>query len=63
MKIVVDRTRCQGVGMCESFAPHIFEVGDDGEVELHTETVPAGEQDVVEQAVEGCPTMALSVED
>ncbi len=49
--------------MCESFAPHIFEVGDDGEVELHTEAVPEGELDVVEQAVEGCPTMALSVED
>jgi ferredoxin len=32
MQVVVDRTKCQGVGMCESIRPDVFEVADDGEL-------------------------------
>src|SRR4030088_2666238 len=30
MRIVVDRDRCTGLGMCEAEAPDLFEVQDDG---------------------------------
>lgn len=62
MKIVVDRSRCQGYGMCESFSPEIFELDGDGELVLRTEEVPEGAEDDVQTAVMSCPTEALSLE-
>jgi ferredoxin len=59
MRIIVDRTRCTGLGMCESVAPDVFEVNDDGELELRTDTVPDGRLVEVEQAVACCPNEAL----
>lgn len=59
MKIFVDRTRCAGLGVCESVAPEVFEVGDDGTVVLLTEAVPEGMLESVQQAVYGCPNEAL----
>ena len=30
VKIVVDRTKCSSIGLCEATAPDIFEIGADG---------------------------------
>jgi ferredoxin len=61
VKIVIDRTRCQGVGMCEFTAPSIFEVGDD--CQAHVLREPGSEdRGAVEQAVANCPTAALAIE-
>jgi ferredoxin len=62
MKIVLDRVTCMGMGMCESFVPEVFEVDDGGELILHSETVPDGLQELVEQAVEACPTQSLRLQ-
>lgn len=62
MTIFVDRTRCAGLGVCESLAPEVFEVGDDGTVVLLTEAVPDGMQESVQQAVDGCPNEALRLD-
>lgn len=63
MKIHVDYNRCTGLGICESLAPDVFEVNDDGELELKADSVPDGQLVDVEAAVDGCPTEALSIED
>jgi ferredoxin len=63
MKIKVDDDKCTGHGMCESFAPDMFEVGDDGDLILKCEVVPHGLEDEVRQAVDACPTLALTLED
>ncbi len=62
MRIVVDWDRCTGMGMCESLAPDVFEVGDDGSLILHTEEVAADQGAEVREAVAACPTEALSLE-
>jgi len=62
MKITVDRTKCTGLGICESLAPDVFEVDDAGDLVLKTETVPAGILADVEEAIAGCPTEALRLE-
>jgi len=62
MKIIVDRNKCTGLGICESLAPDVFEVNDDGDLELKTEEVPDGLLSDVEAAVAGCPTEALRLE-
>lgn len=62
MKIIVDRTKCTGLGICESLAPDVFEVDEDGDLVLLTDEVPEGGLDSVEEAVAGCPTEALRLE-
>jgi ferredoxin len=63
MRIVVDRTCCAGLGVCESIAPKHFEVDDDGELVLLQEQVSDAERSDVDEAVAGCPTGALSLTD
>jgi len=61
--VVVDRTRCSGIGICESIAPDFFEVGDDGALLLLREDFADGERSAIEDAVGSCPAAALSVVD
>lgn len=62
MKILVDRDKCTGLGICESLAPDVFEVDDDGDLVLKADTPPDGQVGDVEEAVAGCPTEALRLE-
>jgi ferredoxin len=62
MKIVLDRAKCTGIGICEAVAPTVFEVDDDGELVLLSQVVPDGAEAEVAEAVEGCPTLALRLE-
>jgi ferredoxin len=62
VRIVLDRAKCTGIGICESFAPTVFEVDDDGELVVLSADVPEGALDDVTEAVEGCPAMALRLE-
>jgi ferredoxin len=58
--VTVDRERCVGSGTCEMLAPDVFEVGDDGVVAVLR---PQVEDDAVRDAVQQCPTQALSLTD
>jgi ferredoxin len=62
VKIAVDRTKCTGLGICESLAPKYFEVNEKGDLVLLEEI--GAEQDLaeLEEAVAGCPTEALFLE-
>lgn len=61
MKIKLDQTKCTGLGICESLAPTVFEVNDDGELVLLTEVVTDELLEDVKKACEGCPTEALTL--
>jgi ferredoxin len=61
MKITIDRTRCQGLGNCEDLVPGVFQVNDEGSLDLLVEDVPSGDVDLVRRAVSGCPRTALSL--
>ena len=63
MRIAFDASRCCSSGMCESFAPDVFEIGDDGALEIHDLTPPESERARLQVAVAACPTGALSLED
>jgi ferredoxin len=63
MKIIADRGKCEGLGMCEAMAPDFFEVGDDGTVVV-TDEVPGEEHRTdLAAAVDACPVLALRLED
>ena len=61
MRIVVDRDKCTGLGMCEAEAPDLFEVKDDGTLQVLMERPSEDLRAELEAAVESCPTEALSI--
>ena len=61
LRIVVDRHRCPGIGICESILPERFEVDDDGTLIVHDDLVTPDTHSGVEEAVRGCPATALSL--
>ncbi|MFH5836809.1 ferredoxin [Proteiniclasticum sp. C24MP] len=62
MKAFVDQDLCIGCGVCPSVAPSIFDMNDDGKAYVIVDEVPAGEEDLAEEAVESCPVAAITVE-
>jgi ferredoxin len=61
MKVALDRSKCTGLGICESPAPAFFEVDDNGELIQLREGIDADELAAVEEAVQGRPTEALRI--
>ena len=62
MKIVLDRSRCEGHGLCEQAAPELYRLDDDGELEVLHEEVPAHLVTAAETGARVCPVAALSVQ-
>ena len=62
-RVEVDRERCVGSGTCEMLAPDLFEVGDDGIVTVLRPEADGEDADAAEEAVQACPTQALSLVD
>ena len=62
MRVVVDRSKCSSIGLCEATAPDIFQIGADGALEILVDDIPADRRIDLEQACENCPTQALSIE-
>lgn len=62
MKIIVDRQRCDGNGVCMGIAPEVFEVDDD--LYLHVADPIPDDPEIrsrVRQAVTSCPILALKI--
>ncbi|NYJ73623.1 ferredoxin [Allobranchiibius huperziae] len=60
MKIVLDRPRCEGHGLCEESAPQLMHLDDEGELVLDREDVTdAGDVAAATGAVRVCPVAAL----
>ncbi|MEU8901505.1 ferredoxin [Nocardia sp. NPDC048505] len=59
MRIVADRARCAGHGMCEAVAPMLFRVDDEGMVTVLADAVTADDRQLVGLAIDSCPVQAL----
>ncbi len=57
-RITIDRSICSGYGVCESIAPDVFELGDDGLAVLRT---GMSEDEAVQEACDSCPAGAISI--
>lgn len=62
MKIVVDRQRCVGNGVCESMAPKFFEVGSDGFLTILGASPDEADLADIFYAVGSCPARAIKAE-
>ena len=63
MKITIDVEKCIGSGSCEMIAPEIFEVGNDGLVQLLNDSPSAEQYSAARTAAASCPTQVISVND
>jgi ferredoxin len=62
MKVIVDRSLCQGHAQCEDAAAEVFEVGEDALVHLRMENPPDELRSKVEDAIRWCPVEAIRVD-
>jgi ferredoxin len=58
-RVVIDRELCMSAGVCELEVPEVFELDDDGVVQVR----PPADVTLVEPAVRACPTGALQLVD
>jgi len=63
MKVVVDFDMCASTGGCMQVCPEVFEVRSDGYLYILNETPGPELADKVNEAVDLCPTAAISVEE
>lgn len=61
MKIVLDRPRCEGHGLCEEAAPRLMHLDEDGELVLDVEDVDGSDLDAAKAAARVCPVAALQI--
>lgn len=59
MRLVLDRPRCEGHGLCEEAAPGLMHLDDDGELVLDREEIADAETASANAAVRVCPVAAL----
>jgi ferredoxin len=62
VKVHVDMNLCQSHGECVRVAPDVFELGDD-DLLVWQEEVGDERREAIEEAVEVCPMMAISIGD
>ncbi|QBS38832.1 ferredoxin [Nocardia sp. CS682] len=61
-RLVADRERCIGSGMCALIAPEVFDQDeDDGRVRV-LDPSPRGGHAAVRDAVDACPARALDID-
>ncbi|HUO41049.1 MAG TPA: (4Fe-4S)-binding protein [Mycobacterium sp.] len=63
MKVLADRTVCISAGICVMTDDAVFDQDDDGIVLLRCHRVPDDHQQKVREAVNLCPSKALSLQE
>ncbi|WP_372346038.1 ferredoxin [Streptomyces sp. KL116D] len=61
MKIVLDRPRCEGHGLCEEAAPQLMHLDEHGELVLDREELAESDTSPAQAAVRVCPVAALRI--
>jgi len=61
VRIVLDRPRCEGHGLCEEAAPQLMHLDDEGELVLDREEVDGSDAALANAAARVCPVAALRV--
>jgi ferredoxin len=57
-RISIDRSLCNGYGVCEALAPDVFELGADG---LAVPRESISEDESVREACDSCPMGAIAI--
>ncbi len=63
MKVKVDKNSCIGCGACCAVCPNVFDMTDDGYATAKVVEVAEGDKATCQDAVDGCPVSAITVEE
>ncbi len=63
MKVRVDPENCEAQGTCVRTCAHVFELDDQDNLTILTDTVPPEHHEAVRRAVARCPKQALSIDE
>lgn len=61
MEIEVNRSACEGHGLCEQTAPQVYELDDEGYVRLRVDEIDASLEVAAAAGARVCPVAALRV--
>lgn len=62
LRVIADRSRCCGYGLCAQVCPQVYKLDADGLVYLDSDIVPAGLEEEAREGAAACPAEALTVE-
>lgn len=62
MQVEVDQELCISCGLCVDEYPEVFEWNEEGKAEAKLKEVPPEKEDEAKDAIEECPTEAISEE-
>jgi ferredoxin len=68
MKVHIDKEKCAACGSCVAICPEVFEMKDDGSVDVKDEYKGKNIEDIniqekVKEAASACPSVAIVVEE
>lgn len=61
MNVSADKETCASSSMCVYRVPQVFDQDEDGVVEVILQDPPAGLQEAVRTAAQGCPTQSIKL--
>lgn len=61
MKILLERPRCEGHGLCEEAAPDLMHLDDEGELVIDRAEIDDARRGQAQAAVRVCPVAALRI--
>lgn len=61
LRIIADREKCEGHGMCEATSHEYFELDETATVVVLNENPPESDRAFVQAAVDACPVGALEL--
>jgi ferredoxin len=62
LRVIVDRTRCCGYGLCAAICPEVYKLDEGGLVYVDSDLIPAGLEESAREGAVACPAEALVVE-
>ncbi|CAA0124846.1 Ferredoxin fas2 [Mycolicibacterium vanbaalenii] len=62
MKLIIDRKRCEGHGLCAEAAPELLRLDDNGDLIVAPEEVPPSSISAARAAAFACPVAALEAQ-
>ncbi|MCX7880974.1 MAG: ferredoxin [Patescibacteria group bacterium] len=63
MKVLVDKNKCLGCGLCVSIASEVFEMVEDGKSQVKEGADLEKNKEFIKQAKDSCPAQGIVVEE
>lgn len=61
-RVIVERSRCCGYGLCAQLCPEIYKLDENGLVYVESEYVPVGLEEEAKEGAAACPAEALVIQ-